>query len=134
MFSWLKYFVFCKYSGESGAGKTVNTKKVIQYFAMVAAMGDSKETDTKSSNKVYYILIKVFMGNIYPNLLLNYNLKSNFWYLHKFLKYENILEFLNLKIWFENRERLRIRSFRLILLWKHLEMQKLFEMITLHAL
>jgi myosin heavy subunit len=30
-------------TGESGAGKTENTKKVIQYFALVAAAGVKKE-------------------------------------------------------------------------------------------
>ena len=34
-------------TGESGAGKTENTKKVIQYFALVAAAGVKKEDDGK---------------------------------------------------------------------------------------
>lgn len=50
------YHLSFVYSGESGAGKTVNTKRVIQYFATVAAIGEFGKKNV-NTNDIYFVYI-----------------------------------------------------------------------------
>lgn len=61
----------CVFRGESGAGKTVNTKRVIQYFASIAAAGGKKEGSSEKKVIMLNLRLIIFL-NLHLEIVLSY--------------------------------------------------------------